>query len=201
MVVSCGFGLDGQSADFDKALAVAQLRNMDVRDHTKIQLGVEGKTFNMTVPYSEKWMALGKNITPFLQQDRIDGGYGFDVGKIVLINNSVQDVSCSVGRAYAITINKGTLRSVEKSMRDEYAGANIHNQVEGEDLPTVSMRMGSNKVAMIPDLVYNSGGVKMVYGSVSVQRNGYVINISAAHDYNSDNVVDAEILRMAASFR
>ncbi len=192
VIAQCGF--ENGVQNMEKALAAAQLENMEKTGRKSIVLPLSTKgTFSVEIPYSSTWKARGKQVLPYT---KFENGYG--VGRIVLIDETVQDTACELGRSYVIHTKKGTLQQLVKDTQAQWVSN--EQEREGETLPAIFMTLGGKKAAVLPAVLVNSGGKTMYYSALGVEVRGNVVIIEDPSSYLSAHI-NADMLRMAASIK
>jgi hypothetical protein len=169
-----------------------QLENGSEKGWKTITLPLTGKNnFKITVPYSAKWKVADKQVLPFTRQND-----EYAVGAITLLDYSVQDIVCALGRRYSINIQKKTLKQLDKELRQIYSSG--EGWASTEKLPTIYLTIANKKAALIPTLTVSSGGSIMVYDALAVEIKGHTVLIRDPQVYHAANI-DSAMLRMAAS--
>ncbi|MBP9762574.1 hypothetical protein KBD34_03080 [Patescibacteria group bacterium] len=163
--------------------------------YNRYTIPFKGKNVSMILPHQTSWKLRGKQVRPYL----MTGSQVIEVGALDFIDSSIQDYTCSLERRYKISLERGSIQSKTKALQQEVKALKTAGSQpdDSQDLPTVSL---SPSLALVPDVVQNSGGFSLQYSQVTVNlAGGWVMTISSKGGYSA--TVDPFMLRIAVSAR
>lgn len=151
------------------------------------------KTISITLPYRQTWSIDGKSLRPYT----IVNDQEVRVGQVGIFNIGAQDAVCEIDRAVTIRLEKGSVQSLENTLRRQIKTAMT---TDDNNLPTVFMQLNGKSAAIIPTATDNSGGYTLRYNRVAVNvPGGYVLIFT--EKAGGHGTVSTDLLRMAASVK
>ncbi len=163
--------------------------------YDRYSLVLKGRSVSMVLPYDKAWSLQGKQVRPYL----LTGDRTAEVGPLDFIHVSGQDDSCAFARRYSVSLQKGTVKTIDAELKREQAKLRADGVTTDTSAHVPTVMMGTS-MALVPSVMENSGGYTLQYDRVSVNlTGGWVLTIQSKGGYAS--TVDTTMLRMAASAR